>query len=359
MNDIMKLYASAARALKLPFEYREEYDGIEVYLAKRKYYFRGGYTPFNEGSSDNISLNKYSVNRLLHNAGFPVPHVLAISTKEYINGTGLLPNINYPIVAKPTANTSCGLDVFCNIKDDATLIQYLNRVKEKYSYINIEKFEGGLTAYRVLVFFNKVIAVTERHPACVTGDGKHTIAELIKIKNAQRATIKNVTVGNLKVDEEYETKLKEMNITLDYIPKINETVTLCYVCNSTRGGTMTSLGRSICPENAKLVCRAAKLLNLNVVGFDINCEDIQRPIEHSRGFFIEANSNPDITIHEAALAGMNVPVTKIFLQKIIRRHLCAYLWAYFRQTLHPHGFYFRAALVSLLLFSFMMILHYL
>lgn len=339
MNRTLFLYLQAAKELKLPMQYRQEFEGLSVKLANKIYYFRHGYTPFNVGSCDNIALNKYSVNHLLGKEGLPVPQATAVSIQDRKQNIWSLPHVTYPIVAKPTAGTSCGLDVFCNIKNEQILIEYLNKTAEKYQFISLESFEGGLTSYRVLVFFNKVIAVTQRNPACVIGNGKNTIAELIDIENEKRTKITTVTLDKIKVDQEYETKLQEMNLTLDYIPKNNKKIVLCYTCNSTRGGTMISLGKDICPENARLACKAAKVLSLNLVGFDIICEDIMRPIQKSRGFIIEANSNPDITIHESALSGIDIQVTKIFLKQLIKKHPFSYLLNYLKDTLISLGGY--------------------
>ena len=329
MDDIdLFLYLQAAKALKIHMEYREEFAGVLVKLAGKIYYFRKGYTPFNVGSSDDVARNKYSANYLLKKAGFPVPKANIISIKDRINGAWSLPKLTYPIVAKPTAYTSCGIDVFCNIKSEQILIEYLNEFALKHEFISLENFEQGLTAYRVIVFFNKVIAVAQLDPACVMGDGKHTIIQLIDIENKRRTNIESLT--NIRVDQECKIRLDEMNITLDYIPKINEKIILCYTCNTSRGGTMVSLGQSICPENADLLFRAAKELNLNLVGFDIVCEDIQQPIKKSRGFIIEANSNPDLELNEMPVEGVCVPMAKIFLKQLIKNHPVAYLFNYLK-----------------------------
>ena len=333
MNRTLFLYLQAAKFLKLPMKYCEEFAGIFVKLAGKTYYFRHGFTPFNVGSSDNVTLNKYYINCLLSKAGFPVPKATIVSIKDRVNGVWSLPKLNYPIVAKPALNTGCGLNVFCNIKNEPILVEYLNEFAEKHKLILLEDFKQDLISYRVLVFFNKVIAVTQRDPASVVGDGKHTIFELINLENEKRNKITTVTLGDIIVDKEYETKLKEMNINLDYIPKLNEKIVLCYTCNSTRGGTMISLGKAICPENARLACQAAKLLNLNLVGFDIVCENIMRPIQESRGFIIEANANPDITIHESPLTGICMPITTIFLKKLIKKHPFVYLSNYLKNIL--------------------------
>src|SRR5690606_39856571 len=51
--------------------------------------------------------------------------------------------------------------------------------------ILVEEYVGG-NDYRVLVIGNAIRAVTQRIPAHLIGDGVHTVAELLKLKNAAR-----------------------------------------------------------------------------------------------------------------------------------------------------------------------------
>lgn len=332
MHTNLLLYIKAATELKLPFQYRHEHDGVEVYLAGKKYFFRVLATPFNDAASQNMTLNKIHVNRLLASSGFPVPHADCIYRED---GTTESPwviptSIRYPVVVKPALEHGLGKDVLCNVQNEATLLEYLKEHKDRYRLLALEKFEEGLISYRIVVFFGKVIGVVQREPAAVTGDGEHTISQLIAIENVRRLEFKLVTISDLKVDKECLIKLRKMNISLAYVPKSGEKITLHYTCNSSRGGSAISLGNTICKENADLACRAAKLLNVNLVGFDIICEDIMRPIQSSRGFFIEANSDLDFTINEVPMAGTAVPVAKIILKRLIRQHPWAYAWAYLK-----------------------------
>lgn len=330
MEEIIEYYASVAASLRLPFRCNfERLPGIEIMLGK-KYYFRGGITPFNDSGSHCLSFDKLAVNYLLSTAGLPVPHTVGVDKELHYQGDGQwqLPPISYPVVAKPAVIHGLGKDVLCNIQNEMTLLAYLNEHKDTYDDFSVEKFEGGLTSYRVLVFFNKVIAVARRDPAYVIGDGCHTIKELIELKNAERLKVKSkFLAGAIQLDKECDIKLEELNLSLDYIAKLNEKVTVCYTCNGTRGGTFVPLGKAIHKANKALILRATQILNLNVVGFDLLCEDLMKPIESSRGFFIEANSNPVIIGHELPIAeGICTPVYRIFLKHIIRKHPFTYAW---------------------------------
>lgn len=327
MDINASLYYKSALTLKIPCSPTPEIAGFEIKLGKRRYFFRGGETPFNRGSSISVANNKYCMNKILEAAGFPVPKATAFS-KEGFKETQddyLIENLNFPLVIKPTKETSCGLDVLCNITDTAQLKTHMKTRYRRHQFLSIEEFHAGLNSYRVLIFYNKVIGVVQRFSARVVGDGIHSIKELIAISNRERTKLKEtVSLGLMKVDEEFQLRLNELHLTLESIPKDKETIVLCYTCNSTRGGTMKSLGKKICKENARLLCQAARALNLNIVGFDVACEDILIPIEKSRGVIIEANHNPDISIHENPLSGTRNRVSKKIVQRLIFRHPIAY-----------------------------------
>jgi D-alanine-D-alanine ligase-like ATP-grasp enzyme len=345
------LYYKSADDLKFSTSTHEYIDGFEIKLGKQRYFFRGGETPFNCGSSISIATNKYCMNKRLEDSGFPVPKATALSKAECKEKTieALIADLNFPLVVKPTRDTALGLDVICNITDIDQLKTHLKTRFRYHTFLSVEEFHPNLNSYRVLVFYNKVIGVVQRFPAQVVGDGVHSIKELIAINNVLRKKLKEtVSLGPIKVDEEYQIRLKELNMTLDTIPQDKETVTLCYTCNSSRGGTMKSLGKKICKENAQLLCQAAKTLNLNIVGFDVICEDILIPLKASRGVIIEANHNPDISIHENPIAGIQNRVSKKILRQLMMRHPLSYFvgLCYNKQS----GFYIKfSLLVSILL----------
>jgi cyanophycin synthetase len=267
------------------------------------------------------------MNKVLGSAGFPVPKATAFNEREFKekNLEFLMEDLHFPVVIKPTNGTALGQDVICNINNTIDLDRLLKKKFVDHKLLTIEEFHGGLKSYRVLVFFNKVIGVVQRFPAHVIADGIHTIAELIDITNIEREKLKDhLTLGPIQIDEEVHIRLKEMNLTLESIATAQECIVLLHTCNSSRGGTMTSLGKSICPENARLICQAAKALNLDFVGFDVACEDILIPIKKSRGIIIEANYNPDLTIHENPISGIPCNVSKKIVQRLILQHPIAY-----------------------------------
>lgn len=350
MNKNSLLYYKTACSLRLPATLIDDIDGIDIKLGKQRYFFRGGDTPYNFGSSLNIANNKFCMNKLLENAGFPVPKSLSLSKEDLTNKPleSLIQSLCFPLVAKPMSGTCLGKDVLCNISNITQLETYIKKHSQRYDFITIEEFHGGMSSYRVLVFYNKVIGVVQRYPTAVTGDGIHSINELIALDNIKRKKLSETfPLGPITIDEENQIRLAELNMTLDTIPNDKETIVLCYTCNATRGGTMVSLGKKICKENARLLCNAAKTLNMNIVGFDVQCEDILIPIAKSRGVIIEANSNPDISIHEVPLLGIPTKVSKPILARLILKHPIAYCFVVCQHK--EYALYIKVTFILLIL----------
>lgn len=335
----------------LPVDRIDEIEGFSLNLGKKHYYFRGGETPFNDSCSASLASDKYCTNKVLELAGIPVPKaiVMHVSTFKKARLEEKIADLKFPLVVKPTINSSRGQDVLCNIQTIEQLKSYLQTSFSCYDYLTIEEFHGNLKSYRVLVFNRQVLGVIQRYPAYVIGDGKHTINELIELTTKQRKKL-NDALGPIVVDEECQIRLKELGIALDYIPQQDEQVFLGYTSNASRGGSFESQGKQICKENSQLMIRVATLLNLNLVGIDVECTDINLPIETSQGVIIEANYRPSIKIHENPMSGIPTRVSKKILRSLIYRHPFSYLYVLYtnRRTV----FYTRS-IVLIIFFGLM------
>jgi len=345
MNKTTECYYNSANKLFLRIQLHS-YLSFSVFLAKNEYLFNGSRHPLNSDLANSIADDKYLMKQQLLEANLPIPRGISLSKKEFAAGKlkSKIKNLHYPLVAKPRIGMQ-GTDVLCNIKTIEVLQTYLEEKFTTYEFILIEEFHANLQSYRVLILHNKVIGTVLRIPASVIGDGLHSISELIDQTNLERQ--KNDTLAPILLDEELYCRLAELGIDLAHVPKKEERIILAYTSNASRGGTYKSLGKEICPKNAKLLIKAAKKLNLNLVGIDVQCEDLTIPIEESRGVIIETNTNVSVRIHEQPLEGDNNMVTMQIMQSLIWRHPIAYL-----NTLYNNprtAFYLRGGLF--LLFS--------
>jgi cyanophycin synthetase len=336
MNKITELYYKSCVQCGLdPLWLDDQMAGFRISLGEKNIYFKCGYTIFNDIASTSISNNKYSTNQLLALAGIPVPMATAITFEEFEKNRYTLTeshfkDIPFPIVLKPTWNSSCGRHVVCNLKNKQDILEYLEKNIRRKKCITIEEYQPNLRSYRVLVFYDKVIGVVERTPAHVVGNSIDSIQTLIKQTNDTRKKLtKSIPAGPIRLNEETKMIFDERGITINTIPKEGEIIPLRYICNATFGGTLKSLDTNvICKENARLAVRAAHALGLNFVGFDVICKNIRLPIEKTTGYFIEANADPDITIHENCPTGIKNQVSKIMIEKLVQDYQLTHPWVY-------------------------------
>lgn len=331
MNENAKCYYESALKLFMPIELETDLNGFIITLGRKRYFFYDFVTPLNNATSVQISRNKYFTNKILEKAGLPVPKSIYIHVSDFENNRleENMCHLSFPVVAKPMIDGRFGGDVLCNIQNTQQLKDYLAKNFIKNDFILIEEFHAHLNSYRVLIFNNRILGVILRQPASVLGDGLHTIEELVDLTNIQRANTHD-TLKPIMIDDECQIRLNELGINQSYIPLQGETVTLCYTCNASRGGNYMSLDKKICKENRQLLIKAARTLNLKLVGFDVLCSDINVPIEASNGVIIESNDGPSVRIHEQALTGKSEQVTRKMIFSFICRHPFSYLNALYQ-----------------------------
>lgn len=340
-------YYKSAQELLLPVNPIDEIHGFELILHKQHYYFYGGETPNNRATSARLARGKYFTNQTLKKAGIPVPQAVLLSKQEFIEHkiSRVLSSLKFPMVIKPL-DKSEGTGVLCNIQSPNELEEMLIEHFHSYNLAIIEEFHGNLKSYRVLVFNQRVIGIVLRHPSQVVGDGTHNIKELCELTNDARKKL-NPYLGLINLGHEAQIRLKELGINEHHIPEDKEHVVLGYTSNATRGGTFETVDQRIGKENRKLMVRVAQTLGLNLVGIDVQCADLQSPIQHSNGVILEANEVPSIRIHELPMKGRPQMVTRKIMRSFIYQHPFAYLYSlYFNKRT---GFYVRCFIIVLII----------
>ncbi|MPQ43011.1 cyanophycin synthetase [Clostridium tarantellae] len=221
-------------------------------------------------------------------------------------------NIGYPVVIKPQYGNK-GKNVFLNIENEKILLKSYKVLLENTKDIIMEKFIKG-NDFRVCVVNYKVIAVSKRTPPFVLGNGIKSIKELINElnNNPLRGNDHEKPLTKVNIDNELIQCLENQKLTLEYIPKTNETINLRYNANLSTGGFSQDLTDEICKENIEICERAAKALNLDICGLDICTETINEPL-YNNGVIVEINSAPGIRMHHHPNIGKPRNVAKAIL----------------------------------------------
>ncbi|MEI3599709.1 MULTISPECIES: acylphosphatase [unclassified Oceanobacillus] len=198
---------------------------------------------------------------ILNNAGVPVPKGKGFApdaTNEEI--ITYCKQIGYPLVVKPT-NASLGNGVITNIRTDEELLKALHyvRVQLNYPEIIVEQFVVG-KEYRFYVVDDQVIAVYNRIPANIVGDGEHTIEELIDLKNQWRKKNARLNSCLIHMDNEILDFITEAGYTLESVPEKGKLIYLREKTNVSSGGDPIDVTDTIADEYKQIAIDALKAI---------------------------------------------------------------------------------------------------
>lgn len=245
--------------------------------------------------SADISSNKQFTKFLLSENQIPVPYGKVVFSE--ISAQMVSKQIGLPVVIKPfDANQGKGVHLNLNKKNE--IIAAFKDAAKYSNGIIVEQFISGRD-YRVLVVGGKVSAVAERLPALVTGDGKHTIEELVTIINEdpRRGEQHEKALTKIRLDDVTDKFLKLNDMTRESVPAAGQVVKLRGNANLSTGGTSVDRTDLIHPDNADIAIRAADAIGIDIAGIDIVTEDISKSMYETRGAVVEVNTAPGIRMH--------------------------------------------------------------
>ncbi|MDQ2651911.1 MAG: cyanophycin synthetase [Chloroflexota bacterium] len=244
-----------------------------------------------------IAGNKELTSRLLRNVGIPVPGGTLVHSLD--EACTVANRIGYPVVLKPLDGNH-GRGVCLNVcSDDDLRACYARAAAEsRNGVVVVEQFIAGKD-YRILVINKQVVAVAERVPAHVMGDGEHTIGELIAITNAdpRRGIGHEKVLTRIPLNAHTERTLAGQDLRLDDIPAAGTHVALQQTGNMSTGGTSIDRTDDIHPDNAAIARQAAMVVGLDVAGIDFLCPDIAQSVREGGGAIVEVNAAPGFRMH--------------------------------------------------------------
>ncbi|RMF21759.1 MAG: cyanophycin synthetase [Cyanobacteria bacterium J083] len=252
-----------------------------------------------------LACDKEGTKKILADAGIPVPVGTVIGyfdeLERAIEDVG-----GYPVAIKPLdGNHGRGITLNIRSQREAEKAYDLARAEAKTRGVIVERYYPGKD-YRILVINGKVVAVAERIPAHVVGDGKSTIAELIEQTNQdpRRGDGHDNILTKITVDQTVLELLDRQNLTLNTILDKDEIAYLRATANLSTGGIAIDRTDEIHPANIWMAERTAKTIDLDIAGIDIVSPDIARPLREVGGAIVEVNAAPGFRMHVAPSQGL-------------------------------------------------------
>lgn len=242
-----------------------------------------------------IACDKEDTKNILEAAEVPVPRGKIIYDLEDLESA--IKRIGYPIVLKPI-NGNHGRGATTNIVDWESALIAFDIAKKHSRSIICEKFITGYD-FRILVINYKFICAAKRTPACITGDGKQSIQQLIDEVNRdpRRGFGHEKVLTQIKIDAVTEKILFDKNLSLESVLPKDEILLLKPTANLSTGGTSTDVTDYVHPNNIFLAERIARIIGLDICGIDIMASDLSTPIEENGGAVLEVNAAPGFRMH--------------------------------------------------------------
>jgi cyanophycin synthetase len=252
--------------------------------------------------SVDIAGDKSATKKLLGEMGVPVPKGYRIREENELEET--IDRIGYPVVIKPLDGNH-GKGATVGIKDLEHAQTAFQKAKEYSRWVIVEKQLIGAD-FRALVVNNRLIAVAERVPAHVVGDGKSTIQELIDEtnKDPRRGYGHENVLTQITIDGQTLRCIAARDYTLESVLPKDEILHLKTTANISTGGTAIDRTDEVHPENVFLFERIARIVGLDIAGIDVIASNVAEPLSESGGGIIEVNAAPGFRMHLAPSEGI-------------------------------------------------------
>ena len=248
-----------------------------------------------------LASDKEETNKILASLGLPVPQQELVQTEgQAVRAAG---RIGFPVVTKPY-NGNHGRGISIRLTTDAEVAHGFNVAKEHSRSVIVETFLEG-DDHRLLVVNGELVAATRRTPGHVTGDGEHTITQLIEIVNQdpRRGVGHEKVLTRLELDAQAEKMLEKAGLTAQSVPAAGVAVYLRSTANLSTGGTATDVTDIIHPDNRDMAVRAIKAIGLDIGGVDFLSKDIAESYRSIGGGICEVNAAPGFRMHVAPSEG--------------------------------------------------------
>src|SRR5690349_524644 len=244
-----------------------------------------------------IASDKSLTNRLLDSAGLPVPRADVLTTEAEAAAVAKRPG--FPCVVKPLdGNHGRGVHLDLRSEEQVRAAFPGALSQSRSGDVVVETYVAG-SDYRCLVIGGKVAAIAERVPASVTGDGEHTVRQLVDIANQdpRRGIGHEKVLTRIKVDDAAEELVRNQGFGLDDVPPKGTWIKLALTGNMSTGGTSIDRTMEAHPDNVEIAETAAQVVGLDVAGIDFICPDITQPIRETGGGIVEVNAAPGFRMH--------------------------------------------------------------
>lgn len=294
-----------------------------------KKYFRYNTLDINTKGSSEIASDKDYTNFFLKSMGYPtVPGSKAFYSDEWADTIGsehrkideaykYATGLGFPVIVKPNSGSQ-GKDVsFVNNKTE--FFESVRNIFKSDRIVLVQKIVTGKD-YRIVVLDNRIIAVYQRIPLNVIGNGKSSITKLFNEKMKTLEKLGRKRKINID-DNRIKLALKHQQKDQRYIPKVNEVVYLLCNANLSTGGDVIDVTDKIHPYFKKQAIDITRDMGLRLCGVDLMIDgDISTKTD--KYTVIEINSNPSFLNYYSIGKSQKEKIRNMYKEILIKIENC-------------------------------------
>ncbi|MGY1615947.1 N-acetylglutaminylglutamine synthetase [Geodermatophilus sp. SYSU D00691] len=291
LNPYARIIAEEALRRGIRVEVTDaEFGELRLSLGGRSVLTRESLSEFTSAVAMSRCDDKRASRRVMERAGVRVPRGAVAAEGDLDAAAALLDELG-ELVVKP-ARGEQGKGITVGVRDRDGLQRAVALAAQHCPDVLVEELVAG-DDLRVVVIDHRVVAAAVRRPAQVIGDGRSTVAELVRAtsRRRERATAGESTIP---LDDTTAEVVADAGYAMDDVPPTGERIRVRRTANLHTGGTIEDVTDRLHPDIAAAAVHASRALGIPVTGLDFMVPDVEGP-EH---VFIEANERPGLANHE-------------------------------------------------------------
>ena len=218
------------------------------------------------------------------------------------------------VVIKPLAS-SFGRGVRVNVSEDRFKYNWdlaVKDIKESDKRIVVQAYLKGFEA-RVTIIEGAVESVVVRVPPNIKGDGKHSISELIDIKNEERKQCSYLTKMPIVKSERIREFLLSHKLSFESVPTDGQAILLNSVSNVAQGGELIDITDVVSKSIKEAALNAlAAVPGVRTGGLDV----IMTSFEDKNPVILEINTFPVLSIPTYPTYGIKKSPAKSYFESV-------------------------------------------
>ena len=249
--------------------------GQIIYKNGRKRYFRYSSLDLNPLGASDIAKDKDYATFFMKKMGYPVIEGKTFFSNSWAKAIGSKRTIDmayryavslgFPVIVKPNSGSQgSGVAKVYDKKEFYGAMQFIFD-HDKVALVQRPVYGQD---YRIVVLDNKVISAYQRIPLSVAGDGRHSIGQLLKLKQKQFQRSGRDTMIRME-DKRIAQNLKHQKLSMRSVPKRGDVVYLLDNANLSTGGDPVDVTRVMHPGFKKLSIALTKDMGLRMCGVDL------------------------------------------------------------------------------------------